>query len=330
MKFKENSGLETISTEYKEFTFYSCGLNIDNNDAIELIQNNKWIFNKNVIYSLENMITTYLPKYTCAYLSSNIDINCDLYFGVNDIGDLIGIPFQGYLDIHHIENYVKMVYKNNIQFDGNIMDYVTIDIIKLENDSFIVKNINPKFIQYTKYLKIYNEKKKKYLSNKLTWVKLTNRYNAKLCDLANTLDTRIELLQYIQFYDPKNNVIKLLKNGLQLEHKNMDYVNKYKNNKNSVYYWLTEWKDKMLQFVKVIKPKLLYKIPNEYFPLHILLTVNNMIPYWTKFNDNINLFIIKFTFTKQQNLLIKYKTIYDEWSQCKRIIQNDHPCCIHY
>ena len=110
----------------------------------------------------------------------------------------------------------------------------------------------------------------------------------------------------------------------------MNFVNKHKININSIYYWLTKWKDKMLGFIKSIKPRFLYKIPNNYYPLHILLTVKNMIPYWTKFNDNINLFIIKFTFLKQQKLNIKYKNIYGEWSSCKRLIKNDNPCCIHY
>ena len=324
-----NFGPETEATEYKEFTFYPCGLNIDNNDAIKLIKNNKWIFNKHVIDSIKNMITTYLPKYTCAYLSSNIFDTCELYFGINDIGDLIGIPYQGYLDLYRIKNYVKNVYKNNIQFNGNIMNYVNIEIIKLENNYILTKNLNPRFIQFNKYLKIYNDKKKKYLSNKLTWIKLSNRYNAKLCDLVNNKDTRTEIIQYIEQYDPKNIVIKLLKSDFQLIHKNMDYVNKHKNCKNSIYFWLTEWKDKMLKFIKSIKPKLSYKIPNEYYPLHILLTVKNMIPYWTKFNDNMNLFIIKFTFQKQQKLKILYKNIYGEWSTCKRIVQNNNPCCIH-
>lgn len=189
--------------------------------------------------------------------------------------------------------------------------------------------VNPKLVQFNKYLKIYNEKKKKYISNKLTWKKLSDRYNGKLCDLVNNSDTRIELLQYIQLYDPKNSVIKLLKSNFQLEHKNMNYVNEHKNIKNNIYYWLTEWKDRMLKFVKSIKPKLLYKIPSEYYPLHILLTVKNMIPYWTKFNDNMNLFIIKFTFQKQQKLKILYKNIYGEWSTCKRIVQNNNQCCIH-
>ena len=210
------------------------------------------------------------------------------------------------------------------------MNYVNIDIIKLDNNNITVKNINPNFIQFTKYIKIYNQQKQKYLSNKLTWTKLTNRYNAKLCDLVNILDTRIELLQYIQLHDPKNPIIKLLKSDFQLEHQNMNYIAKDKNSKNSIYYWLTEWKDKMLKFVKSIKPIFLYKIPHEYYPLHILLTVKNMIPYWTKFNNNINLFIIKFTFKKNQNLKIQYKNIYGKWSICKRIIQNNNPCCIHY
>ena len=72
-KFNDNIGPETKSIEYKEFTFYPSGLDIDNDSAIELIKSSKWIFNRNVIISIKNMINAYLPKYTCAYLSSNIE-----------------------------------------------------------------------------------------------------------------------------------------------------------------------------------------------------------------------------------------------------------------
>lgn len=352
--FNNNIGPETTSVEYKEFTFYPNGINIDNDDAIELLNNNKWIFNKNVIDSIKNMILTYLPKYTSAYLNANINENCELYFGINDFGDLIGIPYQGYFDIKHLIDYVKSVYKNNIIFDGNIMDFINISFIKLEHnfnkqdhnfnkleDNFIKLehdfsklehdfNINPNLIKYNKILKIYNEKKRKYISNKLTWTKLSNRYNSKLCDLVNTPDTRYELIRYIECYSPRNPVIKLLKTNFVLEYNNMDIVNKYKNNINNIYHWLTEWKDKMLQFIKSIKPRFLFKIPNEYYPLHILMAVKKMIPYWIKYNDNINLFIIKFTFMQKQTLNIQYKNIYGEWSICKRTIVDGTPCCINY
>ena len=328
--YDDNIGIETESIEYKEFTFYHCGLNIDVDDAIELITNNKWIFNKYVIKSLENMIITFLPKYTCAYLSSNIINDCELYFGVNNNGNIIGIPYQGNLDVNKIKKYIEIVYRDNIKYNGNIMNYVNISIIKLDNNIISNKNITPKLEQYYKYMKIYNEKRRKYLSNKQTWYKLCNRYNAKLYNLVNTIDTRIELLNYIEYIAPKNPILKLLKSNFKLKHKNMEYVNKHKDNVKSIYYWLTLWKDKMLQFVKFIKPKFTFKIPNEYFPIHILLNIKNMIPYWIKFNNNINLYVIKFTFKKQQKLKITYKNIYGNWSTCKRTIENNNPCCIHY
>lgn len=234
-KYNNNIGPETKTIEYKEFTFYSGGLNIDTNDAIDLIQTNKWIFNNHVINSIKNMINTYLPKYTCAYLSSNINDNGLLYFGVNDCGDLIGIPYKGYLDINKIKYYVKNTFKNNIKLDGNIMDYVDIDIIKLDYNDELSKSIHPNLLQYYKWLKIYNEKKEKYIANKQTWTKLTNRYNSKLCDLVNTPDTRHELIKYIENYNPRNPVIKLLKSNYKLTHSNMEIVNEHKSDINGIF-----------------------------------------------------------------------------------------------
>ena len=237
---------------------------------------------------------------------------------------------MGYLNIQKIKNYVKTVFRNKIKFNGNIMKYVNVEIIKLQNSIQNIKKQNITLTKYYQMLSIYNNKKKKYISNKLTWYKLLNRYNAKLCELVNSNDTRIELINYIEKYDIKSPIIKLLKSNFLLEHHDMEYVNKHKNNKNNIYYWLTIWKDQMLKFVKSIKPKFNFKIPSECYPIHILLTVKNMIPYWLNNNNNINLYLIKFTFKAQQKLNIKYKNIYNEWSLCKRTVLNDNPCCISY
>ena len=95
----------------------------------------------------------------------------------------------------------------------------------------------------------------------------------------------------------------------------------------TVYYWLTEWKDKMLLFIKKIKPIFYYKIPNNLYPSNIIAQIKPMIPYWYKYN-NINLYIIKITFNKNNNINIKYKNIYNKWIKCVRSINETGPCCL--
>jgi len=44
--YQDNIGLEDIYKEYKEFNFFNNGINFSNDDAISLLENNCWIFNK--------------------------------------------------------------------------------------------------------------------------------------------------------------------------------------------------------------------------------------------------------------------------------------------
>lgn len=328
--YKDNIGLETKYKEYKEFNFFNSGLKFSNEDAITLIENNKWIFNKLVITCINNMIEVYLPKYTCAYLSSQLDKDCELYFGIDDLGDVIGIPYQGTLNKVKIIKKINSVFKKNIKADNNILDYVNTEIIKL--DTTLIKinsSINPWLLKFYKYEKILNAKKEKYLIKLKKWYSLMDRYNAKLSDLVNNNDTRHELIEYIQLKDFFNPVIKLLRSNYKMENINTDDIINNKKNLQNIMFWVTDWKDIMLQFVKTIRPRFNYRIPSEYYPLNLILLIKSMIPYWIHHNTNINLYLIKFTFRNEKEHDIKYKNIYNEWVTCRRTIYNGEPCCLH-
>jgi len=44
----------------------------------------------------------------------------------------------------------------------------------------------------------------------------------------------------------------------------------------------------------------------------------------------MNLYLIKFQFTRTQHIDIYYKNIYNEWTQCVRTVTNFGPCCLPY
>ena len=49
MNFGENFGLEKQHKEYKELNFFSNALEISKEDATELVNNNKWLFNDDIL-----------------------------------------------------------------------------------------------------------------------------------------------------------------------------------------------------------------------------------------------------------------------------------------
>jgi len=142
----DNLGNETIDIEYKVFNLFNIGLEMSNEDIETLIINKKWIFNNYIIRNIKSMINIYLSKYTCAYLSNSVNTDCILYLGVDDFGNVKGIPYQGILNISEIKSYFQENIKNNIKCEDNIniLDYISFELIKLnyKNDDTL-QTIHP-------------------------------------------------------------------------------------------------------------------------------------------------------------------------------------------
>ena len=176
MNYNDNIGYETENKEYKEykvFNFYNIGLELSTDDACELVDNKKWIFNDYVIKNIKSMINIYLPKYTCAYLSNDLDNISTLYFGVDDFGNIKGIPFQGSIDKNEIINHIKNQINEKIRFESDKIDiihYIDFELIELnyEIDTQIT-NINP-------YYETYLELKQKYIIKKNKHILLKNTH----------------------------------------------------------------------------------------------------------------------------------------------------------
>ena len=169
MQYMDNIGIETINKEYKVFNFYNVGLELSNEDSISLLENKKWIFNEYTLKNIASMIKIYLPKYTCAYLSNNYDDNSELFFGIDDIGNIKGIPYDGILDINYIKEIFVQVMKSHIKIDEclNIEDYINIELINInyENNE-ILENIHPYYKEYLKIKLKYEINKNKYHKKK--------------------------------------------------------------------------------------------------------------------------------------------------------------------
>jgi hypothetical protein len=332
MQYMDNIGTETINREYKVFNFYNVGLELSNEDGILLLENKKWIFNEYTLKNIKSMIKVYLPKYTCAYLSNKLNDDSELFFGIDDFGNVKGIPYNGILDINEIKESFKEIIKSHINITDNINieDYINIELIKINYENKkILENIHPYYKEYLKIQKEYEIIKNKFNKKKNTWNKLSLRYNQKLTDLANDKDTRNELINYIEYKSPMNPIIKLLKSDIIFNQITFEKIMIHKNDINNIYYWVTEWKDKMLSFIKSIRPRFSYKIPCYVYPTSILMAIDPMIPYWFKFNQNMNLYLIKFIFKAHDKIKLQYKNIYDEWTTCTRLVNKNGPCCQH-
>ena len=345
--FGDFMGPETTSLEYKLFTFFPKGINLDSNDvkyAENLVYSGEWIFNNSVIDNLVFYLDYYLPKYTSAYLNSNSEVsNGELIIGISDEGIVYGIPFQGKLDNHDnskfIDNKIRDIIRKNIKFEEESIDiyqFLEWDIIEVDKSN-INESTNESLIskikEYENQMKDYNRDMKKFKLKKKVWYDLIMRYNDKLHNMLNDVEKRKEVINYIGKNDPKlqnkylscNELIIKLKSDYKFSSITNEEIIKYKNNKDSIWYWVTRWKDNMIDFIKEIKPNTPTTISSNLYPSSILTSVVDMIPRWVD-KDNVNLYILKFKFKKpKKDIKIKYlsESLY---KSCYRCNMDDIPC----
>ena len=120
-------------------------------------------------------------------------------------------------------------------------------------------------------------------------------------------------------------VLIVLKSNFKFSSINNDEILKHKNDNDSIWYWVTKWKDYMIDFIKEIKPTPPSNISSNLYPLSILTSVVDMIPRWVV-KEKINLYILKFKFKKpKEDINIKYlsESLY---KSCYRCNIDDNPC----
>ena len=341
-------GFETTSTEYKLFTFYPKGINLDSNDTDnveDLMYTGQWIFNDSVIDNLIFYLDYYLPKYTTAYLNYNSEVNNgELIIGVSDDGIIHGIPFKGNLKdelySNLINNKIKKIIESNIIIDNensdSIFDYIKWEIVEI--NSSLVKNelkLITKIEEYEDKINKYKSEYNKFRSKKKVWYNLIMRYNDRLHNMLNDKNKRSEIINYIlskddriinkNQYSTNNKIILKLRSDFRFKPVSNEEVNWYKNDKDSIWYWVTKWKDNMIEFLKEIKPIPPPGISSNLYPSSILTTVVDMIPRWI-FKENINLYLLKFKFIKpKKDINIRYlsESLY---RSCYRCNIDDVPC----
>lgn len=330
LTYNDFYGKESLEKEYKEFTFNCAGLCIDNKIAEKLCKTNIFNFNTDVINNLKKYIDIYLPKYTCCFFNTKIT-NASFIIGINDYGIVKGIPYKGYFPIKFIKKYIFYTIYNKIKIDTNesinLKKYIKIKINNINLPNKPNNNHNEKFIKYLhekeKYIKLLND----YIKNKNQWRNnLASISRKKLVDLVNNLETRILLLNYIKLKDPTNITVKLLESDYKLDYKDHEEIIILKNDKNNIYYWLTQWKDEIITQIQLEKPIFIPSFNQHYLPLNLIISCNEMIPYWIHNNENMKLYVIQVKFKLLNlNVNLKYLNENNKWISYKRILLNGYP-----
>ena len=167
-----------------------------------------------------------------------------------------------------------------------------------------------------------------YSARKKEWNDRVDKYSRKLVELATDPDTRKEIIDYRKKIDSDNPLIGVMENPeFVLESKEKGEIAILKKRSDSIFYWITEWKDWINDEIHKERPPTYSPRNINGSPINILTNVPCMIPYWIKHNSGMNLYVIKITF-KRLELDIEYQDTNKEWYSCYRTIFNGEPSCI--
>ena len=344
--FNEFIGKENMNKEFKAFTFNGSGLFDDTDkkyaEAEYYCQTYSFDFNSNVLKIIKRYIRLYLPKYTCAFLNSNVPGK--LYIGVNDYGFVKGIPFQGDLPIKlfkkKIFNIIKDTVKNNINREFDFEKLISVDIVKINHPDKPTKPLESlvNFMsQKQAFIKAYNE----FVENIKNWKIRHNFFTQKLIDLVNNIESRMMLIEYIRRINPESIVIGILESDYVLEYRVHDDVNILKEDQDNPYYWVCKWKDEMSYIIKKNKPVFNQPEFNSGTPYNIIISANDMIPYWIHNNPSMNLYLITVRFNtlmSTYSLSTSSKLYFSylphnnkKWTSCYRnVLSNGEAVCTPY
>ena len=117
---------ESMEIEYKEFCFKRNIYNYFSKKQIKHILLTGKLdesFNSKIYDNIRVYFNTYIPKYASAFYNSNIQ-NGVLKIGINDYGEVTGIPYIGNLD----EMKCKSLLKESMKYINTNIDDISINI----------------------------------------------------------------------------------------------------------------------------------------------------------------------------------------------------------
>ena len=334
--FNNFIGEETLEVEYKVPSLNFCGTMISDDRAIELIKSNEFKFNKAILNNIVKSMSYYFLKYFTAFMNSELT-HAELLYGVNDFGNIVGFPYQGDFDINivkkNINKLINETYiKTSVKYE-DINDMYNIELIKVKYNYTIDNKHYDKFMKQQninfKIMQEYYRRKKNNMNN-------LYMYSTKLMTIITDKKTQQELIDYIYNfleYDDImlfNNLKKKIRLGDYPINPSHELIQQFKEDRTTVYYWLTRFKDERMDFVRSLKPTR-PTVNNSVYPNCLISMIEPMIPNWMNHNMNMNLYLIKISFYPNK---IKYddKTIHykydDNMIYCVRDVDCfGMPCC---
>jgi hypothetical protein len=331
---------ESRLIEFKEFILKIDPISfVQNEDIKNMICTGKVVsnFNDIIIHNLVHYFKFYIPKYISAFgnMKDSEDF-AHLYIGINDFGEITGIPFIGNLEpefINDIKDSLKIfIHSKNNNF---IFDKINFEIIKLsKNTNMLTDQLIDLLQEHDNKYQFAKKQYRDYISAHLKWIDKIDRYNKKLSTILTDPIYRHEVAEYIRSKTTDSsylNIAEQLDGDHQFEILTGIEVAEQKNDKLNVYHWVTNYKDESVDNIKLQRPSRagINTINCDDVYEHQFQMLTNLRKRFIDNNNDINYYIIKINLPTNCDDIISFTNIgCDKWYSKVRDIVNGNPCCI--
>jgi len=335
---------ESLQIEFKEFCLKNYIYDYyDKAELYNIVSTGKLDehtrFNKLIYDSLLKYITYYIPKYASAF--SNCDVYGSLYIGINDYGEITGVPFIGNIDINILNAHLKYVMDTNLRIVGSLpkaayTDLINIEIMELEINMRLLNDTSDDALKYMhSKCKRYHEKYESYMKSKEHWYKELYMCTCKLEIILN--NKKDELLEYIRsspaFTPECDCVIQYLVNNNGYIKIDLSNIEDAKDDPKQYLSWLFKFKDDIVEEHLSKKPKAPH--PPTYhqnIPYTLITQMSNLRHKFLTTNpEKVKYYLLKINLpcNIQKECYLEYKHyIKDIWDFRTRTYTSDtfEPC----
>jgi hypothetical protein len=288
---------EDLQNEFKEFYLK---LDISNFLTFEEIKHMVLTgelcrgFDEIIFCNLKQYINVYLPKYISAFGNTEEISEGHFYIGINDFGEITGIPFSETLDETVIRSFLELTkpflsvssLDRSLSEDSiidQIIASIKIEIIKIEANTFLLEDeCKNELDEYNYKRNEFRKAYKSYILKHTAWVEEMLSYASKLVEYVSDPKLRNDIADYIlnsedyKSIDVNHFVVATMLDGTKLECscekvdldncitilKSNEIIPIYdsvrladiKLNPKHVLYWVMIYKDYMTQIIRQRRP----------------------------------------------------------------------------
>jgi hypothetical protein len=330
---------ESKTSEFKEFSLKIDPISFCTIEEInDLIKTGRLVenFNDIIISNIDYYLRFYVPKYISAFGNmKGEDPFATLYIGINDFGEITGIPFRGILEVEYL-NEIKDSLKLFLSAKNleEIFKEIQFEIIKLTHDpSMITDDVSAILDEHIGKYNAYKIAYTKYVHDYKSWIEQIDRYSTKISIYFSNPEYRKEIAAYIRLNTTNPEYLKMA-DLLETDHKfetiDNDKIMEKKVDQSSIYHWITSYKDSTLDLIKTKRPVRpitynsdLDKISETQFSI-----LTNLRKKFIDNNEDLNYYLIKIKIPTNNPHLISFSNLNSKWYTRTRDLIHGIACCI--